>query len=112
LLGNTEYKPFTSNSFECLYATEIGHASEFLRIPDLTLSHLIHEVTKENESVNIRNHNSGYVMSHIIARDDREDYVTKNFKIFIIQAIILSVRVDDLEKARTRSTHGGGVINM
>jgi len=75
------------------------------------ISHLIHKVTKGNESVLMRNYKSGYVMSHIIARYDREDYVTNYFKLFIIQTIILSVKVEDLERASTSSTHGG-MTNM
>ena len=42
---------------------------------------------------------------YIIARDDIEDYVMKKFKIFVIHTILLSVKVDDLERARTSSTH-------
>jgi hypothetical protein len=80
-------------------------------VPDLILSHLIHKVSKENESVHVRNHKSGYVMSHIIARNNREDYVTKNFEVFIILKISLSVKVDDLDRASTDSMNGG-MINM
>jgi hypothetical protein len=76
-------------------------------MPDLTLSHPIHEVTTEEESVHIRNCKSGYVMAHTIARNNRKDYVTKNFKNFIIHTILLSVKVDDIERASTGSMHGG-----
>jgi len=47
-------------------------------------------------------------MSYIIAHDDTENYVTKNFKIFVIRALLLSVKIDDFETASTSSTHGGG----
>jgi hypothetical protein len=80
-------------------------------MPDLIRSHLIHKVTKENESVHVRNHKSGYVMSHLIAHNNREDYVTKNFEVFIIHTISVSVKVDDIERASTDSMNGG-MINM
>jgi hypothetical protein len=76
-------------------------------MPDLTLSHLIHKVSTEKVSVHIRNSKSGYVMTHIIAHDNTEYYVKKKFKIFIIHTTLLSVKVKDLERASTSSTHGG-----